>query len=291
MKKRLVFVFLISIKEVTKQTGITVRTLRYYDQIGLLPPAGKTEGGHRLYGELELQKLQEIQFLKTLGFSLQEIKDMLSGENWNWAEDLQNQLKYVLKEKEKLIEIESTLRGLLNVMILDGEIDLNKIQKLIQLYQNNHDKRERFRNEMFQEASTELFDLLPNINSGDADSIEWVALLGQVKQHKQEGAGSLRIQRIIRRMYEKVAETFGSSHDISLDKFWEIRKSPFQSQDMGLYPIEADILTFLEEASDIYLNTTKSNKDEIGPKVNGIKKFEIAIPETFRGRTCKKKKR
>ena len=75
------FVFLISIKEVTKQTGITVRTLRYYDQIGLLPPAGKTEGGHRLYGELELQKLQEIQFLKTLGFSLQEIKDMLSGKN------------------------------------------------------------------------------------------------------------------------------------------------------------------------------------------------------------------
>src|SRR5699024_6346356 len=57
---------LISIKEVTKQTGITVRTLRYYDQIGLLHPAGKTEGGHRLYGKKELAKLQEIQFLKTL---------------------------------------------------------------------------------------------------------------------------------------------------------------------------------------------------------------------------------
>lgn len=256
------FVFLISIREVTKQTGVTVRTLRYYDQIGLLPPAGKTEGGHRLYGELELQKLQEIQFLKTLGFSLQEIKDMFHRKNWNWAEGLQSQLKYVLKEKEKLIEIESTLRGLLNVRILEGEIDLNKIQKLIQLYQNNYDIRERVRNEMFQEASTELFDLLPNINSGDADSIEWVALLGQVKQHKQEGAGALRIQRIIRRMYEKVAETFDSSHDISLDKFWEIRKSPTQSEHVGLYPIEADIIAFLEEASTIYLNASKTNKDE-----------------------------
>jgi len=83
---------LISIKKVTKQTGITVRTLRYYDQIGLLPPAGKTEGGHRLYGEKEIKKLQDIQFLKTLGFNLQDIKEMLSNNSRDWFNSLQNQL-------------------------------------------------------------------------------------------------------------------------------------------------------------------------------------------------------
>src|SRR5699024_12117631 len=73
---------LITTQTVTKKTGVTVRALRHYDHIGLLLPAGKTAGGHRLYGEEELTKLQEIQFLKTLGFSLQEIKDMLADETW-----------------------------------------------------------------------------------------------------------------------------------------------------------------------------------------------------------------
>ncbi|MBW8349609.1 MerR family transcriptional regulator [Bacillus sp. IITD106] len=252
---------MISIKEVTKKTGITVRTLRHYDHIGLLPPAGKTEGGHRMYGELELQKLQEIQFLKTLGFSLQEIRDMLSSRNWDWTECLQSQLKYVLQEKEKLSEIESTLRGLLNVMLMDGYVDLMKIQKLIQLYQKNKDKRERYRNEVFQEKEKELFHLLPNINSGDPDSLEWVALIGQLKQHKAEGPGSPRIQRIVRRMNEKMEETFGEHNDIFLNKFWDIRKSPNKSEDAGLYPIEPDLLAFLEEASNIYQSHNKPHKE------------------------------
>ncbi len=258
--KRLVLL-LISIKEVKKKTGISVRTLRYYDQIGLLPPAGKTEGGHRMYGELELQKLQEIQFLKTLGFSLQEIKDMLSNRNWDWTECLQSQLKFVLQEKDKWLEIESTLRGLLNVMWMDGHVDLRKIQKLIQLYQKNKDKRERYRNEVFQENEKELFALLPNVNSGDPDSLEWIALIGQLKQHKAEGTGSPRIQRIVRRMNEKMEETFGEHNDMFLNKFWDIRKSPNKSEDAGLYPIEPDLMAFLEEASDIYLSNKKTRKE------------------------------
>lgn len=90
---------LITTQTVTKKTGVTVRALRHYDHIGLLLPAGKTAGGHRLYGEEELTKLQEIQFLKTLGFSLQEIKDMLADETWDWHICLQNQLNYILQKK------------------------------------------------------------------------------------------------------------------------------------------------------------------------------------------------
>lgn len=255
---------MISIKEVTKRTGITVRTLRHYDHIGLLPPAGKTEGGHRLYGEVELQKLQQIQFLKTLGFNLQEIKDMLSDNDWNWEASLRGQLNYVLQEKKKLAQIESTLRGLLNVMTMDGHVDLLKIEKLIQLYQKNKDKREVYRKQTFPDTETELLDLLPNINSGDPDSLEWVALLGQLKQHRAEGASSPRVQRMVRRMHEKVEETFGSNNEAFLDKLWKIRKSPEKSQQVGLYPIEADILAFLEEASDIYFNLSKKQRKEDG---------------------------
>ncbi len=57
----------ISIQELTRETGVTVRTLRYYDQIDLLKPSGKTEGGHRLYSENDVIRLQQILFLKRNG--------------------------------------------------------------------------------------------------------------------------------------------------------------------------------------------------------------------------------
>ena len=67
------------INDVSKLTGITVRALHYYDQIGLLKPVGKTEAGYRIYDENDLQILQQILFFKELDFSLEEIKDIMKG--------------------------------------------------------------------------------------------------------------------------------------------------------------------------------------------------------------------
>lgn len=242
---------MISIKEVTKQTGISVRTLRYYDEIDLLPPAGKTEGGHRLYGEKELKKLQEIQFLKTLDFSLKEIKTMLSSEEWNWTLGLQNQLNYIVKEKKKIHEIESTLQGLLNSLTIEGEIDLRHIQNLIQLYQNNATKKEEYKNKYFHPKEHQLLDLLPNMNRDDPDSLEWIALIGQLKTHMDKGEESIVIQQIIRRIEEKVNQTFGNNDDF-FTKVWEIRKSPEKSEEAGFYPMDEELLTFFEKAWDVY---------------------------------------
>lgn len=243
---------MISIKEVTKQTGITVRTMRYYDHIGILPPADKTEGGHRMYGEKELKKLQEIQFLKTLGFRLQEIKEMLADEHHDWSESLQNQLNYVAKEKQKLEEMERTLYGLRHEITLEGHLDLTAIQKLIHLYQQNRDKREVYRDQFFHDDEKELLARMPNINSGDPDTLEWISLLAQIKKHRSKGAASEKVQRIIRRMHEKEKEMFGDQEAFSA-KFWEVRKSPEKSEQVGLYPIDPEILEFIAQASNIYL--------------------------------------
>ncbi|MFD2114596.1 MerR family transcriptional regulator [Paenibacillus yanchengensis] len=77
---------MIHIKDVAKQTNITVRTLRYYDQIGLLTASAKTEGGHRLYSKDEIEKLQFIQFFKRMGYKLQDIKLILSNSHWDWMQ-------------------------------------------------------------------------------------------------------------------------------------------------------------------------------------------------------------
>ncbi|RWR06509.1 MerR family transcriptional regulator [Siminovitchia fortis] len=253
---------MLSIQEVKKQTGVTVRTLRYYDQIGLLLPADKTQGGHRLYGEKEMIKLQEIQFLKSLGFSLSEIKEMLSDER-DWKECLQGQLAYVINEKLKLEQIEQILQGLLNSMAIDGKIDLLEVQRLIQLYTKDPQSRETYRNQIFNKSEMELLKLLPNVNRADPDTLEWVSLLAQLKKHMHKGEGAPQVQQIIRRMFEKQEEAFGDNDEF-LDKLWNVRKSPEKSKKAGFYPIEPEVLDFLEGASDIYLRNIKKGKGDSG---------------------------
>jgi DNA-binding transcriptional MerR regulator len=69
------------IEQVAARTGLTKRTLRYYEEIGLLPPPTRTEGGYRLYSEADIQHLQRIKRMRDLlGFSLAEIREMVEAE-------------------------------------------------------------------------------------------------------------------------------------------------------------------------------------------------------------------
>jgi MerR family transcriptional regulator, repressor of the yfmOP operon len=67
-----------SIDQVAAQTGLTKRTLRYYEEMGLLPPTGRTEGNYRRYSDDDIHRLEHIKKLRDLlGFSLADIRDML----------------------------------------------------------------------------------------------------------------------------------------------------------------------------------------------------------------------
>ena len=72
----------IRIGEAAQRLGLTTRTLRYYEEMGLLSPEGRNQGGIRLYGDEELRRLQRICELKNLlGFNLVEIKEILTAED------------------------------------------------------------------------------------------------------------------------------------------------------------------------------------------------------------------
>jgi len=254
---------LIHIKEVAKQTKITVRTLRYYDQIGLLTATSKTEGGHRLYSEDELKKLQYIQFLKGMGYKLQDIKDMLSDSIWNWSNSLKSQLAYILEEQERIRSIESSLRELINGIAVEGGDEWLAIQKLIQL-SNQHKKRlPTIKENVFNEKEMKLWRKLPKMNGDDPDSLEWIALLGQIKRYMKDDPASSRVQNIIRRMIEKQLEEF-EGEDEFVNKLWDLRKSPKQSENLGLYPIDKEILDFLERAYDIHISSIQNSSTEQG---------------------------
>ena len=76
------------INEVAKLLGVTVRTLHYYDEIGLLKPSEITEAGYRLYDSTSLETLQQILFFRELDFSLNDIKKIMRNQNYDKANAL-----------------------------------------------------------------------------------------------------------------------------------------------------------------------------------------------------------
>src|SRR6478735_1040482 len=93
--------------DLAKLTGLTVRTLRFYDQIGLFSPSEQTEAGHRLYNEFDLERLQQILSLKELGLSLDEIKSVLNDDQISPLEIVNLQMariKEQINQQQKLLE-------------------------------------------------------------------------------------------------------------------------------------------------------------------------------------------
>jgi len=98
--------------ELAKRTGLSIRALHYYDEIGLLQPSKLTESGHRLYGQAELARLQQIKSLRQLGFSLDEIRACLDTPQFSPQRVLQlhvERLREQLDQQERLVALLETL--------------------------------------------------------------------------------------------------------------------------------------------------------------------------------------
>ncbi len=108
------------ISEVAKLTGVTVRTLHYYDEIGLLKPSEITESGYRLYDEAALESLQQILFFRELDFPLNKIKEIMIDPNYDKEFTL-------IKQKELLMQKRKRIDGLINLIdkTIKGENDMS----------------------------------------------------------------------------------------------------------------------------------------------------------------------
>lgn len=121
-----------TVKEISKITGISIRTLRYYDEIGLLKPARVTEAGYRLYDDQELEKLQEILFYKELEIPLSDIKKIMENPEYDKQKALAVQKSLLERKRNRLngiIElIDDVMKGV-NTMSFGAftEEDVKKI--------------------------------------------------------------------------------------------------------------------------------------------------------------------
>ena len=122
-----------TVKEVSTITGISIRTLRYYDEIGLLKPTELTEAGYRLYDNKALQRLQEIMFFKELEFPLADIKKIMEHPNYDREQALLTQ-KALLEQKRNrlngIIELITDVMKGVNTMNFEAFND-EEIRKIL----------------------------------------------------------------------------------------------------------------------------------------------------------------
>lgn len=99
------------VNEVSRLTGVSIRTLQYYDKIGLLPPADYTEVGYRLYDDETLQKLQIILLFRELEFPLKDIRRIIESPVFDREKALEQQIHILELKKEHIENLIDLARG------------------------------------------------------------------------------------------------------------------------------------------------------------------------------------
>ena len=188
-----------TVKEISELTGISVRTLHYYDEIGLLKPTQKSDAGYRLYDDRALEILQQILFFREFDIPLKEIKAVLENPALERNQILQMQRKMLVAKKERMEHLIASIDD-----ILKGE---NKMDFAI------FSKTEV--EEMFQTMLEHMPENMRNIAIKEFGSIE------QWKKHYMEVVSSEEMQK----GYAKVVEWYGGK-----DKFLSVARTPVSKE-------------------------------------------------------------
>ena len=176
------------VKAFANHTGVSVRTLHLYDRLGLLRPAAVSESGYRLYGEAELERLEQILALRFLGFSLQQIKELLQGSDRPLLVALRMQRQVVAREKRRL---DDALRALDEAerTLADNRADRwQTLRNVIEVFKMRKDW-DWTRNYYSEEARKRIEERHRDtpkaiIEQGERD---WTVLLAEVEEAAEQG--------------------------------------------------------------------------------------------------------
>ena len=232
-----------TIGKLSKNTGVTVRTLDYYDEIGLMKPSSKTEGGHRLYSEEDVLRLERILALKYMGFSLEQIKDILKNSTSTWQESIQQQLESVRREQERLQILEQALLGVSYSMEIEGEINWQIIFSIIQLYQQEpEDILAPYEEYLNQDEMKKVIDM--NVkNMSEEDIREWIKAIRDIKNNLDIDPTSEKAKRLVENWANQADKMFRNDEEL-LGDLWEAMQN--LKDGIVFYPMNKEVIQFIE---------------------------------------------
>jgi DNA-binding transcriptional MerR regulator len=215
----------LKVGELARRTGLTIRTLHHYDDIGLLRPSLHTEAGHRLYTAADVVRLQRVLALRQLGFSLEEVRDCLDGPGFSPPEVIRLHLARLREE----IDLRRRLCERLEVLAAHfegaGEVPADEFLRVIEVMtmMEKHYTPEQIK--QFEEVGRQ-------VGPEEIRAVEeaWTALLAEVRANRDLDPASPQAQALGRRWDELTERTMRG-----YQAFPELKQAIADSYKMGTF--------------------------------------------------------
>ncbi len=254
-----------TVHEVVNLTGITARTLRYYDEIGLLKPSIVTETKYRLYTDDDLTRLQEILFFREVGFALKEIKDLLHSPNYNRAEALEKHLSILEAQKERLDNLIALVKAEIkeNTKVSFSAFSNSKVLEL----------QAQFREEAMERwGDTDSFREYEETFSTKArkiqnEQIEAFYIMAQntfekLSMYEDKSPDDPEVQEVVRKWQLYISEHFYQCDNHMLSNLGNLYITDNKFSDFINRFGKEDLASFFSKAIAIYCMQYKDKKDE-----------------------------
>lgn len=195
---------MMTVNEVSKLTGVSIRTLHYYDTIGLLHPTDVTESGYRLYDDTALERLQQILLFRELEFPLKEIKRILECKNFDRREALDQQIGLLTLKKEHLEKLIDFAREIKQTGVRNMDFqafDTTKVDEYAKQAKERWGSTEAYRE--YEEKSR-------NRSKIDTDVInrEFMKIFAEFGAMSDKGPGDRAVQEQTKKLQDYITEHF-----------------------------------------------------------------------------------
>ena len=193
-----------TVNEVSKLTGVSVRTLHHYDEIGLLKPTSITEAGYRLYDDIALERLQHILLFRELQFPLKDIKGILDSPDFDRNKALEQQIELLTLKKEHLENLILYARGIkfLGVKNMDfSAFDTKKMDEYAAQAKENWGKTEAYKE--FEEKSKDWTEETTGNIAKDM-----MIIFAEFGQMKELDPADEKVQAQVKKLQDYITEHF-----------------------------------------------------------------------------------
>lgn len=244
-----------SIGKLAKMSHVSIRTLRYYDEIGLLLPKHRNDAGHRFYSDEDISKLHYILMLKDLGFSLETIMQVLSNREFDLYGVLSMRKKMILAEQEELKKMEAAVNTLLTIVETQEVTDWETIFNTF----NTFPAAESLLKVLWEKHFTEEEQRILNGFSSPGENREgekiWIDLAQEVRENLHKGPTSPEAQSLAKRWMELVDEMYQGNSELA-QKVWDLNKE--REPHLRFFTFEQEIITFIDQAIRYYFEAKES---------------------------------
>ncbi|MFC6040954.1 MerR family transcriptional regulator [Paenisporosarcina macmurdoensis] len=242
-----------SIGQLAKESETTVRTLRYYDEIGLLKPSLISDGGHRYYEEHDFIKLHSIRIYKKLGLSLSMIQQVLNNNNSDHKSTLKLQLNIFELERSQLDEKIGLIRSLLQVSELEQLTNWQQVNKIIpkSLKVTSLEQLEELWNKDFSSEEIAILKSIPKIGDDHEIMDEYIFIINEIRLNLPLDYQSDLAQQFAKRYVDLLDQLYQGDFELA-QKVWAKHKN--SNGKIGMYQIDPAIGSFVEKAIGYYMS-------------------------------------